>query len=41
MNVDALYFTPGRRNRTYISNIPLVTKADDYIRDEELVYSPT
>lgn len=40
MNVDASCFTPGRRNRTYISNIPLLTKADDYILDEELVDSP-
>jgi C-5 cytosine-specific DNA methylase len=40
MDVDASYFTPGRRNRTYISNIPLLTKTDDYILDEELVDSP-
>ena len=40
MDVDASYFSPGRRNRTYFSNIPLYTKADDYIIDEELVDCP-
>ena len=40
MDVDAVCFTPGRRNRTYISNIPLVTKPEDYILDEELVDCP-
>jgi hypothetical protein len=40
MNVDAISFTPGRRNRTYISNVPLSTKEDDYIADEELVNCP-
>ena len=40
MNIDASCFTPGRRNRTYLSNIPLLTKKEDYILDEELVDSP-
>ena len=40
MDVDAASFTPGRRNRTYFSNIPLYTKPDDYILDEELVDCP-
>ena len=36
MDVNAAYFTPGRRNRTYISNIPWYTKEHDYVLDEEL-----
>ena len=37
MDIDAQYFTPGRRNRTYISNIPLFIRDGDSILDEELV----
>jgi hypothetical protein len=40
MDIDASYFSPGRRNRTYISNIPLLTKATDYISTEELIDCP-
>ena len=37
MDIDAQYFTPGRRNRTYISNITLFIRDGDSILDEELV----
>ena len=36
MDLEALYYTPARRNRTYFSNIPLDIKSDDYVLDEEL-----
>ena len=36
IDIDAQFFTPGRRNRTYISNIPLFIRDGDCILDEEL-----
>ena len=37
MDIDAQYFTPGRRNRTYISNITLFIRDGDSILDEVLL----
>jgi hypothetical protein len=36
MNIDAGCFSPGQRNRTFLSNFPCLAKPEDYVIDENL-----